>query len=245
MNVNQQQQQQQFQFQHQQQQQIKPPASLRTRPISAGGGVQRFAPMSSKEQENKQSVNQWSRGAPSNNQYSNKYAGGSTFSFGQADIEGQQQQQPEQSGVNSETYRQETDDYGMRITNLEREIRSKSFEIKDLKEKLSFYQANQNLGTGVNGELEQIRRDKSIACGLVNTMQKDLSNKDATICKLTRDIDVLKRQVTERETSMTELEEKMKSLNDAKKQDGERENKEKELTVANAVRYFCVYVCLV
>ena len=60
---------------------------------------------------------------------------------------------------------------------MEREIRSKSFEIKELKEKLLFYQSQQNLGTGQTGEIEQIKRDKSIAVGLVNTMQKDLSNK--------------------------------------------------------------------
>jgi hypothetical protein len=65
----------------------------------------------------------------------------------------------------------------MRISNLERELRSKSFEIKDLKEKLSFYQTQQNYGTGQTAEIEQMKKDRSIAVGLVNTMQKDLTNK--------------------------------------------------------------------
>ena len=67
-------------------------------------------------------------------------------------------------------------DYGTRITNLEREIKSKSFEVKDLKEKLTFYQNQNNSGNNAS-EIENVKRDKNIAVGLVNTMQKDLANK--------------------------------------------------------------------
>lgn len=62
-----------------------------------------------------------------------------------------------------------------RVVQLERELKIKSIEIRDLREKVAFYK-NQS-GQGSTSELDQIKRDKSIAVGLVNTMQKDLSNK--------------------------------------------------------------------
>lgn len=62
-----------------------------------------------------------------------------------------------------------------RVAQLERELRIKSIEIRDLREKVAFYK-NQS-GQNSTNELEQVKRDKSIAVGLVNTMQKDLSNK--------------------------------------------------------------------
>lgn len=184
-----------------------------------------------------------------------------------------------QDSVNSETYRQvminksslhkilyyknnnfKDNDFGIRIANLEREIRSKSYEIKDLKDKLSFYQGSssssqqqqqqqQNFTTGLNPtvEMEQMRRDKSIAVGLVNTMQKDLNNKDITINKLGRDIEVYKRQVADREKQIAELEEKLKNATESnsKAKDEETSNREKELTVLNAVSLskFMLSIC--
>jgi hypothetical protein len=59
------------------------------------------------------------------------------------------------------------------VNQLEREVKIKTIEIKDLREKLAFYQSQQNAGP----EYEEIKRDKSVAVGLVNQMQKDLSNK--------------------------------------------------------------------
>jgi hypothetical protein len=63
-----------------------------------------------------------------------------------------------------------------RINQLERELKSKVVEIKDLKERLAFYHNQQENRTD-NPEMDKIKRDKSIAVSLVNTMQKDLSNK--------------------------------------------------------------------
>ncbi len=111
----------------------------------------------------------------------------------------------------------------------------KTIEIKDLKEKISFYQCQQNMGSGQNSELEQVKRDKSIACGLVNTMQRDLSNKDSTISKLAREIEGYKRELKDREARYTELEEKYNIAIDPKRIDEEKQNKEKELIVLRSV----------
>lgn len=62
-----------------------------------------------------------------------------------------------------------------RVVQLERELKIKSIEVRDLREKLAFHK---NLSSqNSTSELDQVKRDKSIAVGLVNTMQKDLSNK--------------------------------------------------------------------
>ena len=123
------------------------------------------------------------------------------------------------------------------MSQLERELKMKTIEIKDLKEKISFYQCQQNMGSGQNSELEQVKRDKSIACGLVNTMQRDLSNKDSTISKLAREIEGYKRELKDRETRYTELEEKYNIAIDPKRIDEEKQNKEKELIVLRSVSY--------
>jgi hypothetical protein len=61
--------------------------------------------------------------------------------------------------------------------------------------------------------------------------------KDATISKLIREIEILKREVRDKDILIGELEEKVKTLNENKKNDEENLNKEKELTVLNAVLF--------
>ena len=134
--------------------------------------------------------------------------------------------------------KEESVEVSSRVTQLERELKMKTLEIKDLKEKVGFYQSQQNMGSGQNGELEQVKRDKSIACGLVNTMQKDLSNKDGTISKLAREIEGYKRELKDREAKYAELEEKFNVATDPRKLDEEKQNKEKELIVLKTVSFF-------
>ncbi len=58
-------------------------------------------------------------------------------------------------------------------------------------------------------ELDQIKRDKSIATGLVNSLQKDLSAKDITIGKLNRQIDGLKEEINKNVKKILDLEERI------------------------------------
>jgi len=58
-------------------------------------------------------------------------------------------------------------------------------------------------------ELDQIKRDKSIATGLVNSQQKDLASKDITISKLNRQVDGLKEEINKNVKKILELEERI------------------------------------
>ncbi len=136
----------------------KPPATLRSRPVSAGGFTNPVALASInnkrtfKEQNNKTN-NSWVKG------------GGGIVNNGNSSY-------IQHHVVDSETYRQSNDE-NLGGSNYEQEIRSKIAEIKELKEKITFLQSQVN----TTNEIEQVKRDKSIAVGLVNTMQKDLTTK--------------------------------------------------------------------
>lgn len=185
----------------------KPPASLRTRPNSTASLNRSISVMKD-------------IGAAKNTTWTKSYTGSQLNTNFPLPV------------VDSETYRQEEAvEVSSRVSQLERELKMKTIEIKDLKEKVSFYQSQQNMGSGQNSELEQVKRDKSIACGLVNTMQKDLANKDGTISKLAREIEGYKRELKDRETKYADLEEKYNIAIDPKRVEEEKQNKEKELIV--------------
>jgi predicted RNase H-like nuclease (RuvC/YqgF family) len=191
---------------------MKPPASLRSRPISAGTSQPRIT----QPKEANTKVNSWVKG----------YTNASTNIPSPV--------------VDSETYRQEDSDLSNRVSQLERELKNKTIENKELKDKVAFYQSQHSFGTAAssnvsNTEFEQVKRDKSIAVGLVNTMQKDLANKDGTISKLAREIEGYKREIREKDAAYKELDEKFTSLNNSKKFDEDRANKDKELTVLKTV----------
>lgn len=131
------------------------------------------------------------------------------------------------------------------MTQLERELKIKSIEIRDLRDKLAFYQSQQTQQQQViqvqqphqpSFEIDQIKRDKSVAVGLVNQMQKDLSTKDVTISKLAREIEGFKRELKESEQARKELDEKLRLATDKRKMEEEQILKEKELVVLRSVR---------
>ena len=51
-------------------------------------------------------------------------------------------------------------------------------------------------------ELERARKDKNISSGLVGQLQRDLTNKDSSISKLTRDVEQLRRQCAEKDVTI-------------------------------------------
>lgn len=86
---------------------------------------------------------------------------------------------------------------------LEREIKVKTKEIRELREKLAFYQSqttktqsslNTQL-TELSNELEQFKRDKQTAMAQVAKLQKDLFTKDANLSRVGREIDALRRDL--------------------------------------------------
>ncbi|KAH9524788.1 hypothetical protein Btru_027827 [Bulinus truncatus] len=105
-------------------------------------------------------------------------------------------------------------DLSSRLLHLETEITSKKGEIAILKEQLSKFQDDrsnspqllrQELSERIKeiatlrSELERVKKDKNITSGLITQMQRDMSNKDVTISRMTREIEVLKKDIRERE----------------------------------------------
>lgn len=81
----------------------------------------------------------------------------------------------------------------------------------------------------LQSEFDKVNKDKNITIGLVTQMQKDLSNKDSTISRLTREVENLKRNVWEKESSVELLTTKMSKMKDGIKSLEENELREKEL----------------
>ncbi|CAF0756552.1 unnamed protein product [Brachionus calyciflorus] len=179
----------------------KPPATLRSRPITANTNNRIDA---------KPRSSSWIKGFSNVSSSTNINGGG--------------------DNIDSDTYRVEDTEVSSRVAQLERELKIKSIEIRDLREKVAFYKS-QNGQNSVNNEFEQIKRDKSIAVGLVSTMQKDLASKDVTISKLAREIEGYKREIKDKDTAIKELGEQLKIANDTKQAEEEAEKKDKELIV--------------
>ncbi|GFO36050.1 forkhead-associated domain-containing protein 1 [Plakobranchus ocellatus] len=129
-------------------------------------------------------------------------------------------------------------DTSARLLHLETEVTAKKGEIKNLKEQLLKFQQDrssspqilrQELGervkevTQLRTELDRVRKDKSITAGLVTQMQRDMSQKDSTISRLTREIEVLKKDIRERDVQMS-------TRKTSPKQAEENSAREKELT---------------
>lgn len=134
-----------------------------------------------------------------------------------------------------------------RLTQMEAEVNAKKAEIMALKEQLTRIQSEgassplmlrQELGervkevTSLRFELERVKKDKSITSGLVTQMQRDMSNKDSTISKLTREIEVLKKDLRERDKHLSNANVKVNKIREASsttKVTEERDAREKEL----------------
>lgn len=128
-------------------------------------------------------------------------------------------------------------DLHSKIFQLEKEMKLKNIEIKELTDKLNSIQISHSSSIipSASNEIEQLKRDKSVANGLVSTMQKDLSNKEATISKFAREIEALKKEIRDKNTLNQELTEKLGCMKDFKKAEEERQNKEKEVLVLKNV----------
>ncbi|CAG5124562.1 unnamed protein product [Candidula unifasciata] len=75
-------------------------------------------------------------------------------------------------------------------------------------------------------ELERVKKDKNIVSGLVTQMQRDMSNKDSTIDRLTREAEVLKKEIREKDVQLLSL----KKPSEVAKAAEENIAREKELT---------------
>ncbi|XP_046360042.2 forkhead-associated domain-containing protein 1-like isoform X3 [Haliotis rufescens] len=116
---------------------------------------------------------------------------------------------------------------------LEAEVNARKDEVASLKEQLnnmkgdsgdSHYHLRQELNekvrelNNVRNELERVKKDKNITSGLVTQMQRDMSSKrvfcDSSISKLTREIEMLKKELRDRDVQVTTLNNRVSKLKD-------------------------------
>ncbi|XP_025083413.1 forkhead-associated domain-containing protein 1-like [Pomacea canaliculata] len=135
----------------------------------------------------------------------------------------------------------------LRLAQMEDEINAKRAEIMALKDQLNSTPPEstgnplilrQELGermkevASLRSELERVKKDKNITSGLVTQMQHDMSNKDCTISKLTREIEVLRKDLRERDQLLSNANIKVNKIREASisgKAAEERDAREKEL----------------
>lgn len=129
-----------------------------------------------------------------------------------------------------------------KICQLENEVTSKEQELNAVKEQLSRLQLHQPVSpvsvfetenketNQLKIELERAKKEKNITSGLVTQMQKDMSNKDTTISKLTREIETLRKEVRERDIQISSVSNKLsKSKDTPLKSSEDRDAREKEI----------------
>ena len=54
----------------------------------------------------------------------------------------------------------------------------------------------------LKNEMQRVRKDKDIMSGLITTMQQDMSSKDSTISRCTREIESLKKELREKDVQV-------------------------------------------
>ncbi|XP_014774847.1 forkhead-associated domain-containing protein 1 [Octopus bimaculoides] len=78
-------------------------------------------------------------------------------------------------------------------------------------------------------EVDQLRKDKNIITGLVSQLQREVSNKDGSILKLTRELETLKKESWKKETNLQQLTTKLSKVKDGAKAVETSEVREKEI----------------
>lgn len=142
-------------------------------------------------------------------------------------------------------------DLSQKLVHLESEVAAKKEEIalmreQELDELVSLQSQTERVETRVilpdemaekhkelnnlRNELERVKKDKGITTGLVTQMQRDMSSKDSTISKLTREIETLKKELRERDSQITSLSSKLKQpTKDTPRTSEDKDAREKEL----------------
>ncbi|XP_022340674.2 forkhead-associated domain-containing protein 1-like isoform X1 [Crassostrea virginica] len=129
-----------------------------------------------------------------------------------------------------------------KICQLENDVTTKEQELSAVREQLSRLQFQQqpspvsvletdNKETSqLKIELERAKKEKNITSGLVTQMQKDMSSKDTTISKLTREIETLRKEVRERDIQISTVSNKLsKSKETPVRSPEDRDAREKEI----------------
>ncbi|CAF4026951.1 unnamed protein product, partial [Rotaria sp. Silwood2] len=120
-----------------------------------------------------------------------------------------------------------------RVDQLEKEVKGRDAEIRELNDRLRSLEPMSSTFTNevhtLRSELEKVKRDKQAASGLISSLQRDLHSKESDLAKLTREIEGLKTDGRDKDLRLQSLQAKLNLLRDRGRAEEDRFTKEKEL----------------
>ncbi|CAF0834646.1 unnamed protein product [Didymodactylos carnosus] len=120
-----------------------------------------------------------------------------------------------------------------RVTQLEKEVKVRDMEIRDLTDRLRNLEPISSTFTNevhvMKTELDKVKREKQAASGLVSSLQRDLHSKESSLTKLSREVDALKTDSRDKDLRLQSLQAKLNLLRDRGRSEEDRYTKEKEL----------------
>ncbi|CAF2782557.1 unnamed protein product [Rotaria sp. Silwood2] len=122
-----------------------------------------------------------------------------------------------------------------RVDQLEKEVKGRDAEIRELNDRLRSLEPMSSTFTNevhtLRSELEKVKRDKQAASGLISSLQRDLHSKESDLAKLTREIEGLKTDGRDKDLRLQSLQAKLNLLRDRGRAEEDRFTKEKELKI--------------
>ncbi|CAF4721367.1 unnamed protein product [Rotaria sp. Silwood1] len=120
-----------------------------------------------------------------------------------------------------------------RVDQLEKEVKGRDAEIRELTDRLRNLEPLSSTFTTevhtLRSELEKVKREKQAASGLISSLQRDLHSKESDLAKLTREIEGLKTDSRDKDLRLQSLQAKLNLLRDRGRAEEDRYTKEKEL----------------
>ncbi|CAF0869380.1 unnamed protein product [Didymodactylos carnosus] len=203
--------------------------SLRNRPSSAGGSNGQKKTLNGSYFSNgvKDSISQppvranaWANGVNVNTQQN----GSNTRSYVSGSFTGE-----------LDLPQQNDNEITNRVTQLEKEVKGRDTEIRDLTDRLRNLEPLNSTVTNevhtMKSELDKVKREKQAASGLVSSLQRDLHSKESSLTKLSREIEALKTDSRDKDLRLQSLQSKLNLLRDRGRSEEDRHTKEKELKI--------------
>lgn len=131
-----------------------------------------------------------------------------------------------------------------KLLQLEQEAIAKSSEVVALQEQILKLESSQRRSATlppadyadklqelheVRSELEKVKKERSSSSGLVSQLQRDMSNKDSTVVKLTRDVETLRKEIRDRDVQLAALNAKFTRVKQLSKVEQEQDARDREM----------------
>ncbi|CAF1098112.1 unnamed protein product [Rotaria sordida] len=130
---------------------------------------------------------------------------------------------------------QDNNEITNRVDQLEKEVKGRDAEIRELNDRLRSLEPLSSTFTNevhtLRSELEKVKREKQAASGLISSLQRELHSKESDLVKLTREIEGLKTDSRDKDLRLQSLQAKLNLLRDRGRAEEDRYTKEKELKI--------------